>query len=229
MAIACMRAQMSEDQNKPTVIEEPKHDFSQKDLDIIASYKEGGLLDIATVDDKKLSSMLEMYLSGRTYRQISSVTQVKLEIVLYLSNRFNWFQLRQDYLVDLESSMRGRVIESKIISQDFLLQLLLMWQKKIGHKLNKYFSTDNENIVNEIDLKEIDKYLKTVEMLHKLSGDKSPGSDSRPMIGVNAGDGVTIVKKSDTEIEITPKTRAIEDALKQFADARREEENRPKK
>ena len=174
--------------------------------------------------------MLEMYLSGKTYRQIATTMSIKKEIVLYMSYKFNWFELRQDYLVDLESSMRGRVLEAKIVNQDFLLQLQAMWQKKIGSKISKYLATDNEEFANEIDLKEVDKYLKTVELLQKLASEgKNPADSTRPMVGVNAGDGVTIVKTGENSIEITPKSKAIGDALKMFADSRREEEKKPQK
>lgn len=214
----------------PAVMEQPANDFSQKDLEVIKAYEEAGLPAVATVDDKKMASMLEMYLSGKTYRQIATTMQIKKEIVLYMSYKFKWFDLRNEYLVDLESSMRGRVLEAKIVNQDFLLQLQAMWQKKIGSKISKYLATDNEEFANEIDLKEVDKYLKTVELLQKLAAEgKAPSDSNRPMVGVNAGDGVTIVRKGDNEIEITPKSKAIGDALKMFADSRREEEKVPPK
>lgn len=225
-----MRVKMSED-NKPVIPEQPKNDFTQKDLEVIKAYEEGGLQGVGIVDEKAMANMLDLYLSGKTYRQISTIMEIKKEIVLYMSYKFNWFDLRQDYLTDLESSMRGRVIEAKLVSQDFILQLQTMWHKKIGSKVTKYLATGNEEFIKELDLKEIDKYLKTAELLQKLAGEgKSLTTDNtRPMVGLNAGDGVTIVKKGENEIEITPKSKAIGDALKMFADARREEEKIPPK
>lgn len=220
---------MSEE-NKPVIAEQLSNDFSQKDLEVIQAYKEAGLQGIGIVDEKKMASMLEMYLSGKTYRQISTTMQIKKEIVLYMSFKFNWFEMRQDYLQDMESSMRGRVLEAKIVNQDFLLQLQAMWQKKIGTKIQKYLSTDNEEFANEIDLKEVDKYLKTVELLQKLAAEgKAPADNTRPLIGVNAGDGVTITRTGENSMEITPKSKAIGDALKMFADSRREDEKKPVK
>lgn len=216
-----------ENKNLPTLPDQPQSDFSQKDLEVIKAYEEAGLPGVAVVDEKKMASLLEMYLSGKTYRQMATTMQIKKEVVLYMSYKFNWFELRQDYLVDMEQSMRGRVLEAKIMNQDFLLQLQAMWQKKIGSRINKYLATDNEEFANEIDLKEVDKYLKTVELLQKLGGEgKAPGENARPMVGVNAGDGVTITRTGDNEIEITPKSKAIGDALKMFADSRRADEKK---
>lgn len=214
------------DTNLPTIQEQPVNDFSQKDLEVIQAYQEKGLEGIGVVDDKKMGSMLEMYLSGKTYRQIATTMQLKKEIVLYMSYKFNWFEIRNDYFVDMEQSMRSRVLESKIVDQDFMLELQAMWRKKIGTKMTKYFATGNEEFIQDIDLKEVSQYLKTVEMLHKLSGDKSSSDNNRPMVGLNAGDGVTIVKTGENSVEITPKSKAISDALKMFADSRREEEKK---
>ena len=221
---------MSEEENKPVLVEHLSNDFSQQDLEVIKAYQEAGLPAVATVDEKKMASMLEMYLSGKTYRQISTTMQIKKDIVLYMSFKFNWFEMRQDYLTDMESSMRGRVLEAKIVNQDFLLQLQAMWQKKIGTNISKYLATDNVEFANQIDLKEVDKYLKTVELLQKLGAEgKAPANNNRPLIGVNAGDGVTIVRTGENSMEITPKSKAIGDALKMFADSRREDEKKPSK
>ena len=217
-----------ENQNSPTVIEDPQTDFTPKDLALINEYKEAGTPGVARVDDVKLMRIMDMYLSGKTYPQISMVVGIPKQIILYYSQRYNWFQMKQDYLTDLESNIRGRVIEAKVVNQDFLLQLQQMWQKKIGNNIKKYLATDNEDYANAIDLKEVDKYIKSIETLQRLTSERIPGQQS-PVVGLNLGEGITITKNSNNEVEITPKNRAIGDMLKQFADQRREEENKNKK
>lgn len=215
-------------ENKPAVVAEPTSDFTDKDLALIEAYKEAGLPDIASVDGKKLEKILDLYLSGKTYRQISQIVSINKSIILYLSQRFNWFDLRMDYITDLEQGIRVRVLEARIVGQDFLLELIQMWQKKIGDNITKYLATDNVEFANNIDLKEVDKYLKTVEILHRLSQDpKSQGGN--PAVGLNLGDGVKIEKNADGSVEITPKSKAIGAALKEFADMRRVEEKVPVK
>lgn len=217
---------MSED-NKPALLEDPKTDFSSKDLEQIRNYQEAGLPNIAYIDDIKLTRILDMYLSGRTYGQIAMTMGMQKQVVLYLSYKFKWFDLKQEYFIELEASSRPRVLEARLMNQDMLMQLQQMWRKKIGDNIVKYLATGNAEFSNAIDLKEVDKYLKTVEMLHKLDSERKPGQQN-PTVGLNLGDGVTIVKKDDNSVEITPKQKTIEDALKQFADFRREEENKKK-
>lgn len=213
--------------NTPAIIEEPQTDLTPKDLEVVNGYIAAGLPDVTRLDEIKLARVLDMYLSGRTYLQIAMTMQVPKQIVLYLSHKFNWFQVRQEYLVDLDANAKQRVMEAKLMNQDMLMQLQQMWRKKIGDKITKYLATGNEDFANSVDLKEVDKYLKSVEMLHRLGSDRAPGQQN-PTVGLNLGDGVTITKKGDNEVEITPKNKAIGDMLKQFADFRREEENKPK-
>ncbi len=212
--------------NKPAVIE-PSTDLSDKDMRAVEKYVEAGLPGIAAVDGEKLAKIMDLYLSGKTYHQIAMVLNVPKPAVMYLSNKFNWFAVRNEYMMDLEASIRGRLLESRLVNQDFLLQIVQLFQKKIGNKITKYLATDDESHANSIDLKEIDKYLKTLDALHRLSADpKAAAGAATSPIGLNVGDGMSITKNEDGGIDITPKSKAIGDMLKQFADSRREEDKK---
>lgn len=204
----------------------PTTDLSEQDLINVNRYVEEGLMGIGSIPESKMVKIMDLYLTGKTYRQISGIVGVKKTIVMYLSHKFGWFATKNEYLHELDLRMKDRIIESKIVNQDFLLQLTHMWQTKIGSKINKFLATGDSTYADEIDPKEIGQYLKTVEVLHKLSSEGSRGSN--PAVGLNLGEGVTIKKVGDNQVEITPKENTVASMLKQFADYRREEENKPK-
>jgi len=201
----------------------PNSDLSDSDMQKIELYKQEGLPGIAKVDEVMMAKLMDLYLSGKPYTEISNIVRLEKRIILYLSHKFNWYAMRMEYLHELENNIRNRVVESKIVSQDFLLQLTQMWQKRIGKKITKYLQTDNEIYATEIDLKEVDKYLKTIEMLHKFHAD--PAQTKAPAVGLNLGDGVTITKMSDDSVEITPKQKSIGDLLKKYSDSRKNSES----
>jgi hypothetical protein len=213
------------DEKLPTVIEDAVSDMTEKDLELVQKFKDEGLPNIATVDAEKMERMMSLYLSGKPYTQISMVMNISKSMVLYLSDRYQWFELKKAYITELESISRARLAEFNLVNQDFLLQLAHMFQKKIGSKVTKYLATDNEAFANSVDPKDVDKYLKVVDTLQRTISGKNP-PPSAPAVGLNLGDGVTIVKKGDNEVEITPKSRVIGDILKEFADSRREEEKK---
>lgn len=203
---------------------EPTTDLSPVDLEKVRAFREEGMPGLYKLEESQIARMMDLYLDGKPYSQISRITRISKTTIMFLSDKFNWFALRQDYLVELEANMRNRVIESKLVSQDFLLQLSHAWQKKIGKNITQFLATGDEKYANEIDLKEVDKYLKTIEILHKISSENAAGKNKTPAVGLNLGDGVTITKKDDNSVEITPKQKTVGDLLKQYADSRRDEE-----
>lgn len=216
---------MSENNKKLEQLETTKEsitDFSKKDLLAIEKFQEDGLPSLAALDDTKLTQMMDMYLSGKSYSQIASATRSTKALVMYLSKKFGWYPTRREYLVEMEESIGNRLIENKIESQDFLLNLTQTWQTQMGKKMKKYISSGDEKFINEIDLKVLDKYLKTLEILHKTGS--SGGDGKNPTVGLNLGNGVTVKKINDNEVEITPKDKKLGDMLKKLADERREEE-----
>lgn len=222
---------MSEDnKNLPVVVEEKEKvtDLTSKQLEKVHKFIEEGMPGLGKIDEFKMRQIMDLYLSGKTYSDIANITRTQKTAILYLSYKFEWPLVRRDYLVELESNMKSRVINSKTESQAFMLNLIHMWQTKITNQVNAYLAT-NDSMANAIDLKEIDKYLKTVEMLQSISNDNK--GHKSPLVGINTGDGVTVKKTGENSIEITPnnaKEKSIESILKQLADSRRNEEKMSK-
>jgi hypothetical protein len=216
---------MSKDNKLALQEGEPTTDLTEQDMGKIALFKEEGMPGLAVMmaDDGMYVKMMNLYLDGKSYRQVSQIVRIDKTLIMFLSDKFGWYMMRREYLHELEMRQRQDLIESKIEDKDMLLQFMHMWRKRFGSSINKYLQTGDERWANEIDLKAFDRYLKTVDMLHKLSHD---GKIDKPAVGLNLGDGVTITRKGDNEVEITPKQRTIKDALKQFADMRREEEQK---
>lgn len=199
-------------------------DFTDFEEKAIQEYEEAGLPGIASVEDSVLLNMMELYLGGKTYREISKITRRPKNVVLYLSKKFGWYPKRVEYLRDIQENVIQRTLEARLVGQDFLLQIKHFFERKIGKKITKYLESNSEADGDAIDLKEIDKYIKTFETIDNLSAFKrSKDSGSNPTVGLNVGDGVTIKKTGENTVEVTPKQKAIGDMLKELADFRRDE------
>jgi antitoxin component of MazEF toxin-antitoxin module len=218
---------MSEEQ-KVVPIAEKLTDFTEFDLKAIQRFEDEGMPGLFTIADVEVQRMMELYLHGKTYREISTITNKSKALVLALSKKLDWYPKRIEYLRDLSENMAQRTLEAHVVGQDFLLQLKHVFEKKIGGKIRDYLRTGDEMHVNSIDLKEIDKYIKTLETLGKMTeGHKPKGSNQKPAVGINVGEGVTVAKKEDGTIEISPKEKATGSALAQLANLRRQaEENK---
>lgn len=215
---------MDEQSNLPVIDVTRATDISEDNMKKVQAFIQEGLPGIGTVKEDTVAKMTDLYLAGKTYIQISQICRTDKTMVMYLSYKLNWATIRKEYMIELEDQMKRRVIEARLMSQDFLLQLSQMWQKKIGHKITRYLATDNEEFTDQINLKELDRYLKTIELLQKSMAEPREGKG--PLVGINVGEGATITRKGDNEIEVTPKQKAIGDVLKHYADLRREEDNK---
>lgn len=216
--------------NKLTKIDNSLTDFSDLDLEKIEQFKLEGMPGLAKIKDVEVKNIVDLYLSGKSYTQISKVTRLPRVLIMYLSEKWNWFDLKLEFIEDIEANHRNRITESKIRSQDFLLDVQMMYEKKIGKKINKYFATNDDSSVESIDPKDLEKYLKVIEILHKVTAisasQKGSDQSKQPAIGLNVGDGVTIERTNKDTMEITPKQKIVSSVLKDLADKRRREEKK---
>jgi hypothetical protein len=207
----------------PEVVDNLKiTDISEQSMKKVQRYIDDGLPGIATIDETKLAKITELYLGGKTYDQIANATREDRTKIMFVSHRYNLCDIRKEYMLELSDHMKRRILEFKLTSQDHLLNLAQMYQRKHGGKIMRYLETNDEAHTDQINLKELDRYMKIVDLIQKSVAE--PAKDKGPLIGLNVGDGATVTRKGDNEIEITPKQKAIGDVLKHFADLRREEE-----
>lgn len=201
----------------------PTTDIVGDDQTKLQQYIEEGMPGIGGPTLEEVDKMFDLYLDGKTYTQISGIMRQPRVVVLCLSNRSKWFEIKQTYLVDMETNMKQRIFDDKILSQNFMLDLLQMMRKKIGAKMKKYSASGNEEFTNQINLKEVDRYLKIAELLQKSV---ALPSEKVPLIGLNVGSGATITRNGNNEIEVTPKDTAKANMLKYYADLNREKQKK---
>lgn len=213
--------------NSMVPTEEPTSDIAPVDQAKIDAFKEEGLPGLYSLSEQQVEKIMELYLDGKPYIQISRMMKVEKRIIMYMSQRFNWFQTRKDYNEEIELSMRQRMVDAKLASQDFLLDLKKLYEKKIGKRVSSYLVTGDESHAAAIDPKEVSLFLKIIDNLENAPKIKTGRSEVSP-VSLGLGDGVTITKNSDNSVDITPKQKSVGEMLKQFADAQREQEKEQK-
>lgn len=203
----------------------PVADYTLKDMEQIQEFKEKGLIGLASITDIDIERAMALYIDGKTYRQVCHILKVKKDVILYLSHKFKWWELRDNFLQELQATMPQKILDAKLQDQEFLFDLKLAYRKKMGKHLNKYLKTDDDSWMAKIDQKDIAMYLKTTELLNKLEHDLTSFPTDKPsLVGFNGiGEGMTITKTSENSVEITPKPM-FGSKLKQMADLKRQQE-----
>lgn len=203
----------------------PQADFTMKDMETIEKFKEDGMLGLHTLVETDVERMMSLYMDGKTYRQVSQLVKKNKAVVLFLAHKFKWFELKKEYLDELQATLPDKILESKLHSQEFLLHLVLAYQKKIGRNIDQYLRTDNVEFHDRIDKNDVGSLMKIMELLHKLGAENFANPNDKALVGLNGlGEGMTIVKTGANSVEITPKRSEFSSKLKQFAEMKREEE-----
>ena len=106
--------------NLPTVPVQTT-DLSPKEVERAKAYEEAGLPGIIDINNNQIARMIDLYLGGCTYTQVCNILGIKKDIVLYLAQRHNWFEAKQEYHEELKEKIRSRVISSKLRNAEFML------------------------------------------------------------------------------------------------------------
>jgi hypothetical protein len=203
----------------------PKFDFTMKDMEMINKFKDDGMLGIASLDTTNVERSMALYLDGKTYRQIANVLKINKSIILFLAHKYSWYELREQYLEELKVTIPNKILEHKLQSQEFLLELSQAYRKKIAKNVHQYLRTDDPKYFEKNDAKDVTSWLKIEEMIYSTAEHISRQSE-KSMVGLNGlGEGMTITKTGANSIEITPKGPSpFGSKLKAFAELKREQE-----
>lgn len=212
---------MANDKNL-ALVEEPTTDLSELEQKRVQAYAAKGMPGLYELDESRVAQMLDLYLAGKPYTQISRIMKVDKVTIQYMAQKFGWYIARREYQHEIEAGIRNRVVQDKVDNQDFMLKLTHFFKKKLGKRIDSYLSTGDESHANAVDGKDIAQAIKAIETLEKLSAEPSVAKIQAPAVGLNLGDGVTVSKNEDGSVEITPKQKTTGELLKQFADAQRE-------
>jgi len=215
---------VSEDSKQIALV--PHADFTVKDLETIDKFKENGLLGLHTITEVDVERCMGLYVDGKSYRQIANITKIKKDVILFLAHKFSWFDLRQDYLAELQATMKEKILDAKLQNQEFLFDLIMAYRKKLGKNINKYLKSDNEEWIDKVDSKDMSVIFKCMELLEKLNAETYDASKNNESLGTvlnDLGDGMTITKTVSNTVEITPKS-PFSSKLKSMADFKRQQE-----
>lgn len=209
----------------PSLVKDVKDtDLTASEVNKVQIYKQNGLPGISEVTDAMMHRMLDLYLTGSTYSQISQMLNIKKTTILYLAHVGQWYLTKQEYINEAQEKIKSRVIDAKVRNQEFMLLLVQAWQKKIGGQLVKYLATNDSEHMDDIDLKEVAQLMKAIDMVNELDNTGKDSKGKTPAVGLNVGNGVVVEKTGENTISITPKETSIGDMLEQYANDRREKE-----
>jgi hypothetical protein len=192
------------------------NDFTEEDVQRVNTFVSNGSVGLESIvkDEHKVNSLFGLYMAGKTYEEISKISRVKKDVVLYLSAKMKWYEKRMAYLEDIQRQMTKKLTYTRIESLNFISDLINCHHKYYGDEINKYLQTNDRTIIDNLDMKALGQYFKSIEILEKiLNPTNTNRTGSGTTININAA-GSKVDANNDS-IEITPSNTG--DILKALA------------
>lgn len=194
------------------------NDFTDDEVERINTYVTNGCVGLEGLvkDEHKVNNLFALYMSGKTYTEISKISRVKKDMVLYMAAKMKWYEKRMEYLDDIQSNITKKITETRTESLNFIASLISMHHRYYGDAINDYLRTGDRTIVDGLDLKQLTQYFKSIEILEKIlnPANVNRGGGSNTTVNINTPGG-KVEQVDEKTIEITPGNAG--DALRALA------------
>jgi hypothetical protein len=154
-------------------------DMTFEEKDLLREYKKNGCPGLVKITAEKVQEWFNLYMGGKTYTEISKITKTKKDLILYISQKSNWHSKRIDKYSDIAENILEKTKSTALDSADTVSTMILAWNRYYNKRLNKYLKTNDDSIMEDLDVKKLAEYRKTIDSLEKfVSGFK--GKDKVP-------------------------------------------------
>ena len=184
-------------------LEKLPEDMTSEEKQLLVQYKSNGCPNLGKISEVDVFKWFKLYMSGKTYAEISVITNRSKELILYMAHKAEWHKKRFSYYVDITANIDQKIRKTKMESANTVTSIISALNKYYGDRFNKYLATDDVKQIEDLDTRLLGQYYKSIETLEKIIGDSldSKGKQN-PTVNVNIGGNATIKKIDDNTIEV---------------------------
>lgn len=190
--------------NKDLELSKNAIDLTQDEKASLDEYISNGLQGLSRIGEDDIIQWFELYMSGRSYKEIATSTYKNKNAVLYIAQRNGWHEKKMNHLNDVATNFVTKTKQAKLEGANTVLLANMALGKYISEELQEFIKTGDKKIMERFDGKNFQNFLKAIESLDKILG-RSNKSDT-PSIDINISGGSTKTESSSEGIEITTKT-----------------------
>ena len=200
-------------------------DMTLEEKKSLNDYVSNGTPGISRVTEVDIFKWLELYMSGKTYGEIATITKSKKDLILYISNKSKWNEKRLEHYKDLTDNMADKIKNVKLKNTNTVASIINALGRYYGDKFDEFLATNNNNIIEEMDTKMLAQYYKSMEILDKIIAGSSSGSGKKePTVNVNISGSAEIKKLDDDTVEVTDTT--AKNLLRSLAEYKKEQDRK---
>ena len=207
----------------------PPDDMSLEERKAVHDFMTDGCPGIGKVQDSDHFRWFELYMSGKTYAEIATITKWKKDTIMFIAYKSKWMEKRLKHYEDISQHMLAKVQAIKLDSANNMMTIISALGKYCQQKYDRYLVTNDPDVVEGMDQKIVTQYFKSIDLLHKLLNNGAEDEDgvkkpqSVPMVNINMGSG-TIRQIDAKTLEISDETAG--DLVKALASLKKSNESK---
>ena len=208
-------------------------DLTPEEKNSLQNYISNGCPGLVKIDDAKVFQWLELYMAGKGYAEIANITKERKDLIMYIAHKAKWSEKRLQYYGDMASGLNKKISNVKLQSADTVANAIVAIGKYYNDTFNKFLTTNDKSIIENMDTKVLSQYYKSLEILDKLISPSSKDDDDggkKPTVNINLGSsGAVVTQVDDKTVDISTKATpddevAAGDLLKALAKYQRSKE-----
>ena len=189
-------------------VEKKETDFLPEETEQLRLFRESGLKGISQIKEVHTFNWFNLYMSDKTYQEIADITKSDKNLILYLSDKLDWFGKKMSYYNNAQGKISDKLSNTKLKSLDFLTTLAESYGKVYGSKLNVAIMNNDFKVLEEIDPKQMSVYFKSLEMIQKLTATPQAPKSNNMSVNVNLNNETQIKKVDENTLVISPSNQS---------------------
>lgn len=187
MEIAILSEDMTPDENKS-----------------LQDYISNGCPGLIKIDDSKVFQCLELYMAGKSYAEIAHISKTPRDLIMYISYKAKWCEKRTNYYSEMASGLTNKIRNVKLQSADTVANAITAMGKYFNDSFNKYLSTNDKSVIENLDTKNLTLYYKSLEVLEKIISPSGTSESDKTQVNINLGSGgATVTQVNDKTVDIS--------------------------
>lgn len=207
-------------------------DMTKDEKEVVLEFISNGCPGLLRIQQSDIFKYFELYMSGKTYAEIAVITKANKDLIMYLAYKARWMEHRFKHYENISLNLLDKVQQVKLDTANNLVTIIKALGKYCEQKYNKFLTTNDTAVIDQIDNKIVAQYYKSIELLNKIltsdnSDDDANHKPTQSMVNIHMGIGAkTTISQADPKtLEITDETAG--EFLRVLADIKKESVKKP--
>ncbi len=204
------------------------HDMTKEEKEKVLEFIQNGVPGLLRVQHSDMYMMFQLYMSGKTYSEIATISKINKTLIMYLAYKSNWMDLRFKHYEDISLNILDKTQKAKLDIVNDLIVSINATGKYLRDEYNRYLSTNDKSIIERLDQTIVTGHRNNIKALKEvLTEEESTDPNKKPkgpLVNINVGMGAQIQQGTEKPLEISDATTG--DLIKALASMKKAAETK---